>query len=101
LPEGGKPAGVEFGGHSVSSPGFESAIPFTAPADVARSLLDASKQELRWVDTSNRGYMHLSLTPQAATNEWVFMQTVKDVSLATKTGHKMKVRPGRKILEQA
>jgi alkaline phosphatase D len=101
LPEGGKPAGVEFGGHSVSSPGFESAIPFTAPADVARSLLGTSKQELRWVDTSNRGYMHLSLTPQAATNEWVFMQTVKDVSLATKTGHKMKVRPGRNILEQA
>jgi alkaline phosphatase D len=101
LPEGGKPAGVEFGGHSVSSPGFESAIPFTAPADVARSLLDTSKQELRWVDTSNRGYMHLSLTPQAATNEWVFMQTIKDVSLATKPGHKMKVRPGRKILEQA
>jgi alkaline phosphatase D len=101
LPEGGKPAGVEFGGHSVSSPGFESAIPFTAPADVARSLLGTSKQELRWVDTSNRGYMHLSLTPQAATNEWVFMQTVKDVSLATKTGHKMKVLPGRKMLEQA
>jgi len=101
LPEGGKPAGVEFGGHSVSSPGFESAIPFTDPADVARSLLNGSKQELRWVDTSNRGYMHLSLTPQAATNEWVFMQTVKDVSLATKTGHKMKVRPGRKVLEQA
>jgi alkaline phosphatase D len=101
LPEGGKPAGVEFGGHSVSSPGFESAVPFTAPADVARSLLDTSKQELRWVDTSNRGYMHLSLTPQAATNEWVFMQTIKDVSLATKPGHKMKVRPGRKILEQA
>ncbi|MBP6442355.1 MAG: alkaline phosphatase D family protein [Sphingorhabdus sp.] len=101
LPEGGKPAGVEFGGHSVSSPGFESAIPFTDPADVARSLLGTSKQELRWVDTSNRGYMHLSLTPQAATNEWVFMQTIKDVSLATKAGHKMKVRPGRKILEQA
>jgi alkaline phosphatase D len=101
LPEGGKPAGVEFGGHSVSSPGFESAIPFTDPAVVARSLLDASKQELRWVDTSNRGYMHLALTPQAATNEWVFMQTVKDLSLATKTGHKMKVRPGRRILEQA
>jgi alkaline phosphatase D len=101
LPEGGKPAGVEFGGHSVSSPGFESAVPFTDPSVVARSLLDASKQELRWADTSNRGYMHLALTPQAATNEWVFMQTVKDISLATKTGHKMKVRPGRKVLEQA
>jgi alkaline phosphatase D len=101
LPEGGKPAGVEFGGHSVSSPGFENATQGTDPAVIARGLMDASKQELRWVDTSNRGYMHLSLTPQAATNEWVFMQTVKDVSLATKTGHRMKVHPGRKVLEQA
>jgi alkaline phosphatase D len=101
LPEGGKPAGVEFGGHSVSSPGFESATQGTDPSTVARGLLEGNKQELRWVDTSNRGYMHLALTPQAATNEWVFMQTVKDISLATKTGHKMKVRPGRKVLEQA
>lgn len=101
LPEGGKPAGVEFGGHSVSSPGFESATQGVDPSNVARGLLDGSKQELRWVDTSNRGYMHLSLTPQAATNEWIFMQTVKDISLATKPGHKMKVRPGRKVLEQA
>lgn len=101
LPEGGKPAGVEFGGHSVSSPGFENATQGTDPAIIARGLLETSKQELRWVDTSNRGYMHLSLTPQAATNEWVFMQTVKDVSSATKAGHRMKVRPGRKVLEQA
>lgn len=101
LPEGGKPAGVEFGGHSVSSPGFESYTQGTDPSAIARALLDASKEELRWVDTSNRGYMRLSLTPQAATNEWIFMQTIKDISLATKNGHKMKVRPGRNILEQA
>jgi alkaline phosphatase D len=101
LPEGGKPAGVEFGGHSVSSPGFESATQGTDPSVVARGLVGDGKKELRWVDTSNRGYMHLSLTPQAATNEWVFMQSVKDISMATKTSHRMKVRPGRKILEQA
>ena len=84
----------------MSSPGFESATQGTDPSTVARGLLEGNKQELRWVDTSNRGYMHLALTPQAATNEWVFMQTVKDISLATKAGHKMKVRPGRKVLEQ-
>jgi len=43
--------------------------------------------------------MHLSLTPQAATNEWVFMDTVKSVSMGTKKSHKMRVRPGRKVLE--
>ena len=66
---------------------------------IARDLVAANKAELRWSDTSNRGYMHLSLTPQAATNEWVFMDTVKSVSLGTKMGHKMRVKAGRKVLE--
>jgi alkaline phosphatase D len=101
LPEGGKPAGVEFGGHSVSSPGFESATTGTDPKVVARGMVDANKAELRWMDSSNRGYMFLSLTPSAATNEWVFMDTIKAKTLATKDSHKMKVRPGRKVLEAA
>ncbi len=100
LPEGGRPAGVEFGGHSVTSPGFESATKGTDPSVIAAGMVSGAK-ELRWMDSSNRGYMHLSLTPQSATNEWVFMQTVKDLSLATKASHKMKVRPGRKVLEAA
>jgi len=45
--------------------------------------------------------MHVSLTPAAATCEWIFMDTVKMVSTATKAGHRMKVRPGRKMLESA
>jgi alkaline phosphatase D len=101
LPEGGKPAGVEFGGHSVSSPGFESATTGIDPMMVASKLVGDNKGELRWADTSNRGYMHLSLTPQAATNEWVFMDTVKTVSMGTKKSHKMRVRPGRNVLENA
>jgi alkaline phosphatase D len=101
LPEGGKPAGIEFGGHSVTSPGFESATQGTDPLVVARGTVEANPEELRWMDASNRGYMHLSLTPEAATNEWVFMQTVKAKSLATKKGHKMKVLSGRKVLEAA
>ena len=101
LPEGGRPAGVEFGGHSVSSPGYESATTGTDPAMIARDLVAANKAELRWMDASNRGYMHLSLTPQAATNEWVFMDTIKTKSLGVKRSHKMKVRPGRKVLEAA
>jgi len=101
LPEGGKPVGVEFGGHSVTSPGFENATKGTDPLTIARSMVEANKAELRWMDASNRGYMHLSLTPQAATNAWVFMDTVLKPSLATKAGHRMKVRPGRKLLEEA
>jgi alkaline phosphatase D len=101
LPEDGRPAGVEFGGHSVSSPGIESATAGTDPNRIARDILARNTQELRWVDTSNRGYMHLSLTPKAATNNWVFMDTVRTLSLKTKPGHSLRVRPGRKVLEQA
>ena len=101
LPEGGKPAGVEFGGHSVTSPGFEQLTKGMNPSVVAGALVNKANPELRWVDTSNRGYMHLSLTPQAATNEWVFVDTVLDVSRATKPSHRMKVRPGRRVLETA
>jgi alkaline phosphatase D len=99
LPEGGKPAGVEFGGHSVTSPGFEQSTKGLDPKIVAAALLHKKNPELRWVDTSNRGYMHLSLTPQAATNEWVFVDTVLDLSRATKPSVKMRVRPGRRVLE--
>jgi alkaline phosphatase D len=99
LPEGGRPAGVEFGGHSVTSPGFEQSTRGIDPKQVAGALINKANPELRWVDTSNRGYMHLSLTPQAATNEWVFMDTVRDVSRATKAPHRMRVRPGRRVLE--
>jgi len=99
LPEGGKPAGVEFGGHSVTSPGFEQLTKGINPKTVAAALVNKNNPELRWIDTSNRGYMHLSLTPQAATNEWVFVDTVLDVSRATKPSYKMRVRPGRRVLE--
>jgi alkaline phosphatase D len=101
LPEGGKPAGVEFGGHSVTSPGFEQSTKGIDPKVVAAALINPKNPELRWVDTSNRGYMHLSLTPQAATNEWVFVDTVQTVSAATKPSARMKVRPGRRVLEAA
>lgn len=98
LAEGGRPAGVEFGGHSVSSPGYELVTKGTDPQTIARAVVAASP-ELRWMDASNRGYMHLSLTPATATNEWVFMESVTRTGLATKTSQTMRVRKGRKRLE--
>ncbi len=96
----GKPAGVEFGGHSVTSPGMESSFKRVDPQTVAKTII-ANSKELRWMDPAGKGYMMLSLTPEAATNEWVFMETIRAKSLATKAGHKMKVRPGRRVLEAA
>ncbi|MDB5715944.1 MAG: alkaline phosphatase, partial [Sphingomonadales bacterium] len=50
-------------------------------------------------ETSKRGYMMLTLTDTAATNEWIFMQTVATPTIATQPSHKMRVRAGSARLE--
>lgn len=67
----GRPVGVEFAGHSVSSLGVEKRFGGD-PATIARDFL-ATNPDLKWCDTSRRGYMVLELTPTAATNEWLFL----------------------------
>ena len=98
LKNGGARAGVEFAGHSVTSPGYEDSTRGTDPRAIAAALVHASP-ELKWADTSRRGYMRLSLTPAAATNEWVFMQTIASRTTATQAAHTMRVRAGTKVLE--
>jgi len=98
LSNNGRPAGVEFAGHAVTSPGYEASTKGTDPAVIAAAIVQSSP-ELKWADTSRRGYMALTLTPEAATNEWVFMQTIAERSLATQPSHRMRVRPGKAKLE--
>ncbi|WP_374387616.1 alkaline phosphatase [Sandaracinobacter sp.] len=71
----GRPAGVEFAGQSVSSPGFEHYLRSAPPAQVAGALT-AANPTLRWADTSGRGYMQVVLTPAEALCEWRFTQPV-------------------------
>ena len=92
LDQEGMPAGTEFAGHSVSSPGFERSIRADPPA-VARAMVGQNPQ-LKWADTSRRGYVTLKLTPERATGEFVFMDTVLRPSLALSGGHAMSVAHG-------
>ncbi|WP_420140049.1 alkaline phosphatase D family protein [Sphingomonas sp.] len=95
LSEDGKPAGVEFGGHSVTSNGFEGS--FAAdPLNVARGFV-ATNPELRWADTSRRGYMMFDIGPQQVAGEWLFMQTVKARTTALSGSHRMAVQKGRRV----
>jgi alkaline phosphatase D len=71
----GRPAGVEFAGQSVSSPGFETYLKGASPAAVAGALMQANPT-LRWADMSNRGYMQVVLTPAEALCEWRFSAAV-------------------------
>ncbi|MEL7218919.1 MAG: alkaline phosphatase, partial [Pseudomonadota bacterium] len=61
---------------SVSSPGFESYLSALPPALLAGALVDAN-DELKWADTSQRGYMAVELTPTRATTEYRFVAGIK------------------------
>jgi hypothetical protein len=73
------PVGVELGGNSVSSPGFESYLTFVKP-DILAAALVAENEQLKWADTAQRGYMMVELTPARATTEYRFMAGIKQRS---------------------
>jgi alkaline phosphatase D len=100
LSEGGKRAGVEFDGHSVTSPGYESFFRQVPPTDISTALVRANP-ELKWCSTAGRGYMTVTLTPEAATSEWLFMGTVTGRSTQVARTHRMQTRAGRRTLEAA
>lgn len=75
----GTPVGVEFGGNSVSSPGFESYLTFVKPDTLAAALV-AENEQLKWADTAQRGYMMVELTPARATTEYRFVAGIKQRS---------------------
>jgi alkaline phosphatase D len=97
LREGNTPAGVEFGGHSVTSPGHESYFPQVKPTDLAAALRRSSP-ELRWADTAQRGYMTVALTPDTATAEWLFVDTIRTPSRALAGTHRESITRGQRRL---
>lgn len=74
-------AGVEFAGHSVSSPGFEAYTKGVNPDLVAKAVIEANKQ-LQWADTEHRGYMTVALTSEKVTSTWHFLDTIRTKSIA-------------------
>ena len=96
LAQDGKPVGVEFAGHSVTSPGYEAASRVD-PKVVASALVRANS-ELKWCDTSRRGYMAMTLTPNSATNEWIMVDTIKTANPSAGVGHAATVQRGRNAM---
>ncbi|MFZ4111175.1 MAG: alkaline phosphatase D family protein [Polymorphobacter sp.] len=92
LAEGGKPAGVEFAGQSVTSPGYESALA-ADPRTIAAGLV-AGNPEMAWCDTSRRGYMTVAFTPDAVRTDYVFMAGIRERGTATGAGQAATVKRG-------
>ena len=95
LVEDGRPAGVEFAGHAVTSQGMEGNMA-ADPAIVARGFI-AANPELKWADTSRRGYMMIEVTPGRVTGEWLFLETIKARTTNIVGTHRMHVERGRKV----
>lgn len=95
LAHGDTPVGVEFAGHSVTSPGAESNLPWIRPGDLAAQSVSGNAQ-LAWANTSQRGYMAVELTPTAASSEYRFMDTVRQRSAQLAGSHRMVAQHGER-----
>ena len=89
----GRHAGVEFATPSVSSPGFERLLPLIANdvlADAFRRMVD----DLRYTETSKRGYVLLTLTSSEARSEYIEVSTVLSRDYSAKVATVLRVLPG-------
>lgn len=96
LAHDGRAAAVEFAGHSVTSSGYEGGIA-ADPRLVAASLV-RTNPELKWCDTSRRGYMALTVMPERVVNDWVFVDTVRERTTRARVGHSATVMRGRNVM---
>ena len=96
LEQDGAKVGVEFGVSSVTSPGYETYLSAVAPSTIAGALVDEN-DELKWADTSQRGYMTVELTPSTATTEWRFVSGIKTRSTALAGKKRISVEAGAKV----
>jgi alkaline phosphatase D len=96
----GDVVGVEFDTPSVTSTGLE--IKYR---DISRQFLADSlvriMPDLKFAETSHRGYVLLTLTPQSARADYVFVSSVLDNNYTASVGRSLQALPGagnRKIL---
>lgn len=89
----GQAVGVEFATPSVTSTGLE--IKYR---DISRQFLaDALVKimpDLKYAETSRRGYLLLTLTPQAARADWIFVSSVLENSFTASVGRSLQTLPG-------
>ena len=87
---GSRRVGVEFGGASVSSPGFEQYFLDFPPEKLAALLVDTSTRKsgsdkLIYSQMSQRGFMVVNVRPTDVRVEYVFLSTVFEESYTTTT----------------
>lgn len=100
--DGPLPVGVEFGGTSVSSPGFEQYLLGVPPELVAALLVDTSTRKspndkLVYMDAANRGFMMVGVTKERVQVDHVFVSTVFEETYTVRTQSFEVLRGTRKV----
>jgi len=95
-----RPAGIEVGGHSVTSPGYEAYT--QGISDAARvAALRASSPQLKWANTQDRGYVTVAFTPERVTADWHNVTSIRDHALTLSGSHRMTALRGKRRYEAA
>ena len=89
--------GEEFATPGVSSGGFEEYLPGFTPAQV-KSLFENIVDDLRWLDSSRRGYLKMTFTATEAKGEWIFVNQVLSRTYSADLGHTAPFRAAKKAV---
>ena len=89
----GAAVGVEFATPSVTSAGLELEYPRITRQYLADSFVQMVP-ELRYAQTSDRGYLLITLTPAQARADWIFVGSVFANELKSSVGRSLMTRPG-------
>ena len=70
----GQKVGEEFATSSVSSPGLEAYL--NLPPAKTKFIFENIVNDLKWIDSSRRGYLKMTVTPAQVQGEWIFIDTI-------------------------
>ena len=74
----GQKVGEEFATSSVSSPGLEAYL--SLPPAQVKAIFEGVVKDLKWMDSSRRGYLKLTVTTNQVQGEWLFIDTITSKS---------------------
>lgn len=99
VPHDLRSVGVEFATSSVTSPGFETYVGFGSNAVMQAGFEQAVTtlvDDLKYLNSANRGYMLVEFTPEQSVCEWRFVDTIgsRTYNPLTSATKRMKVLPG-------
>ncbi len=90
---------VEFGTTSISSANLDESLPRDTVLQIEKELVAPEyNPHLKYVNLRDHGYLLLTLTPEAATAEWRFVETVLGKTEEEQVEKVVKVKKGEREL---